>query len=324
MSLCSGYGGLDLAVRAVFPRARTVCYVEREVTAAAVLAARMDSGDLDAAPIWDDLRTFDARSWRGAVDLVVAGFPCQPVSLAGRRAGANDSRWLWPAVRDAFDGCGATALFLENVPGLVTKGLDEVVSDLAALGLAAEWGCYSAAEVGAPHRRNRWFCLAHAGRGGVDALEPVPVAKGGGAPEPGGAREDVADADGDGREGERGIWLLDVVGAALGDDADGRGGAAVGNSDGERQLEQDDAVRAEPRTSTRIHAGGTGGGPHEWPPARDDAAGWAAWDGPQPGVRRAPDGAPGRLDRLRVLGNGVVWQQAAHALRDLIARINTR
>ena len=96
LSVCSGTGGLDLGLRLAVPCARTVCYLEREAYAAAVLAARMEEEALDAAPIWTDLRTFDGKPWRGVVDCVLGGYPCQPFSFAGKRAGENDERHLWP------------------------------------------------------------------------------------------------------------------------------------------------------------------------------------------------------------------------------------
>lgn len=357
LSLCSGYGGLDLAVRDVCARARTVCYVEREAASVAVLAARMADGGLDDTPIWSDLATFDAAAWRGCVDLVVAGFPCQPVSLAGHRRGQDDERWLWPLVRDVFERCGATALFLENVPGIISKGLGDVLRDLAALGLAAEWGCYSAAEIGAPHRRDRWFCLAYAGRRGIDALEPIAEQRSGDASESGadreagnmgdadrerelesddedrtdarqvardgtrgasrGARPQLADADGHGREGERCSGLLDGIGAARGHDAYRCGGAVVANA---VHLGQ----QADRIGGPAAHRWPESGRCHQWPPARDDREGWGEWMGPQPGVRRGADGTPTRMDRLRMLGNGVVRQQAARALRDLAVRARGR
>lgn len=113
LSLCAGVGGLDLGVRLAEPAARTVCYVEREAPAASILVARMEDGWLHPAPIWSDLASFDAGAWRGAVDCVVSGDPCQPNSVAGRGLGADDDRWLEilarapylePAVRRMADG----------------------------------------------------------------------------------------------------------------------------------------------------------------------------------------------------------------------------
>lgn len=98
LSLCSGGAGLDLGVELAVPGSRVVCFVEREVYAAAVLAARMEDASLPPAPIWSDLRTFDGKPWRGVVDCVTAGYPCQPFSLAGKRLGEKDPRHLWPEV----------------------------------------------------------------------------------------------------------------------------------------------------------------------------------------------------------------------------------
>ena len=98
LSLCSGGGGLDLGVRIALPGAGAVCYVENEFKACEVLASRIAAGELDDAPIWSDLRTFEGGPWRGVVDIVVAGYPCQPHSYAGLRRGADDERDLWPDV----------------------------------------------------------------------------------------------------------------------------------------------------------------------------------------------------------------------------------
>ena len=155
---------------------RTVCYVEREAYAAAVLAARIQEGSLDAAPIWSDVTTFIARRWAGVVDCVVAGFPCQDLSVAGLRAGLDGARsgLFFEVLRIARD-CGAEWLFLENVAGIATAtaaAVDEaegaleeraaarVVGELADLGWDAEWITISASDVGASHGRDRWFCLA--------------------------------------------------------------------------------------------------------------------------------------------------------------------
>jgi site-specific DNA-cytosine methylase len=160
LALCAGIGGLDLGIRDARPDHCLVGVVERQAYCAAVLVARMADKAVDAAPIWDDLRTFDPRPWRGVVDLVTAGFPCQPVSVAGLRLAQADERWLWPEVWRITRGVGARYLFVENVSGLISAGLTGILADLAEGGWDAEWDCVPAAAVGAPHLRDRFFLLA--------------------------------------------------------------------------------------------------------------------------------------------------------------------
>lgn len=180
IELCAGIGMLGEGVRAAFKHLgfehRTVCYVEREASAAGQLVALMEAGALDAAPIWSDLRTFDSAAWRGRVHCVIAGFPCQDLSVAGKRAGLDGKRsGLFFNVADIADDCGARFLILENVSGIAsasasvvdeTEGeLDEraasrVLGELADRGWHAEWMHIRASDVGANHERNRWFCFA--------------------------------------------------------------------------------------------------------------------------------------------------------------------
>jgi DNA (cytosine-5)-methyltransferase 1 len=160
LALCAGIGGLDLGVKLARPDHRLVGVIERQAYCAAVLVARMGDASVDQSPVWDDLRTFDPVPWRGAVDLVTAGFPCQPVSVAGKRLAQADERWLWPEVWRIARGVGCRYLFVENVPGLLSAGLADILSDLAACGWDAEWDCVPAASVGAPHLRDRFFLLA--------------------------------------------------------------------------------------------------------------------------------------------------------------------
>jgi len=144
VSLFSGIGGLDLGVRAGLGGAsRTVLYVEREAFPAAVLAAQMEVGALDAAPIWTDVAAFDYGPYRGRVCGVVAGFPCPPVSVAGKRKGTVDARWLWPECVRALRETDADWGFFENVGGLLSANdgaaFGNILRDLAALGFDAEW-----------------------------------------------------------------------------------------------------------------------------------------------------------------------------------------
>jgi len=104
------------------PSTRTICVVERESQVIEVLAQRMEEGFLDSAPVWTDFTTFDGRPWNGAVDLIVAGVPCTPVSVAGKQLGEEDERWLWPHLARVLRETNAPWLFLENVPGIFRNG----------------------------------------------------------------------------------------------------------------------------------------------------------------------------------------------------------
>ena len=164
ISLFSGYGGLDLALAGI---ASPALYVEREAYAAANLVALMQTGKLDQAPIWSDVRTLDASRWRSQVRLVTAGFPCQPHSAAGRHAGTDDERFgLFHHILRVARDAGQPTLFLENVPGILARGrgFDTVLGALAESGYDAVWDVYPAGGpggVGAPHRRERIFIVAH-------------------------------------------------------------------------------------------------------------------------------------------------------------------
>ena len=160
LSLCSGAGGLDLGLQIALPSGRTIGLVERDAFAAAVLVARMLDGSLDDAPIWDDVATFDGRPWRGAVDIVTAGYPCQPFSVAGKRRGTDDPRHLWPHVARIIGEVEPPFVFLENVAHHLRLGFPEVAAGLVGMGYRLAAGLFTAAEVGAPHKRERLFILA--------------------------------------------------------------------------------------------------------------------------------------------------------------------
>lgn len=160
LSLCSGIGGIDLGLHLAVPNYRTICYVEKEPYCQDILLARMADGVLGRAPIWDDVRRFDATPWRGLLDVVHGGYPCQPFSVAGKRAGSDDPRHLWPDIARIVRECEPEWCFFENVPGHLSLGYRDVRRELVLAGYAVTEGLFTAAEVGAPHRRQRLYVLA--------------------------------------------------------------------------------------------------------------------------------------------------------------------
>jgi DNA (cytosine-5)-methyltransferase 1 len=160
ISFCSGYGGIERGLELAGVNHRVIAYVEIEAFAIANLVAKMESGQLDAAPIWTDLKTFPAHLFRGAVDIITGGYPCQPFSSAGERKGEDDPRHLWPKIREHIETIRPDRCFFENVEGHISLGLSSVISDLEADGYRTTWGIFSAREVGAPHQRKRVYILA--------------------------------------------------------------------------------------------------------------------------------------------------------------------
>ena len=160
LSICSGYGGIELGLEMV-ERTRTVCYVENEIGAASILAARMEDNTLDSAPVWSNLRSFDPEPWRGKVDIIAGGFPCQPHSVAGNQRGEDDPRELSGEVLRIAAGLGYPTLFLENVPGILRFYWDNIRPELRKMGYEVKEGLFTASETGAPHKRERLFILAY-------------------------------------------------------------------------------------------------------------------------------------------------------------------
>lgn len=311
ISTFSGIGALDLAVERVFPSARPLVYVENDAANALRLAARMEEGALAAAPVWSDIRTLPVALFRGRADLVIGGFPCQDLSLAGKRGGINGRRsGLFFALIRAVRDLQPRYLFLENVSAItVGRDLDAVAGALADIGFDALWGCLRASDVGAPHGRRRWWCLAwdrqqlaDAKRGRCDrrpydagrgSLRGIVAARAGAADHPELGDPECAGRHGVHERGETRHLASDVGVSGAGEE----GGVALSY----------------------------------WPPGPDDHDGWAdvlrdrPWLTPATvgAVRRVADGAPAgmelcvchRSDRLRGLGNAVVPAQAEAALR---------
>lgn len=161
VSLCAGYGGIDLGLKRAIPDLRTIAFSEIEAFACANLVAKMEAGQLDPAPIWTNLKTFPWSSFRGKVGILSGGYPCQPFSAAGKRLGADDPRHLWPFIAAGIAAMRPRLCFFENVEGHISLGLKQVLRDLQGLGYRCTFGVFSASEVGATHQRKRLFILAH-------------------------------------------------------------------------------------------------------------------------------------------------------------------
>jgi DNA (cytosine-5)-methyltransferase 1 len=195
--LFSGIGGLELGLE--WAGMQTAWQVERDPYACRVLAKHWPD-----VPRYDDVTTFQPAT-AAPVDLLCGGFPCQPHSLAGRRLASGDERDLWGHFARVIREAQPKWVVAENVPGLLSseggRYFGRVLADLAALGFDAEWFCFSAKEVGAPHRRDRVFIVAHANspqRKGDWRTVGVPAKASSGSR---GQQEDVTDASSKRRQG---------------------------------------------------------------------------------------------------------------------------
>ena len=302
LSLFSGVGGLDIAVCLSLPGSRVVGYVERDAYAAAVLMARMEDSSLGRAPVFvGDIQDLDGSELAGRVDIICGGFPCQDISVAGRGEGIGGKRsGLWSEIVRLADEIRPRYIFLENVSAIITRGLSTVLADLAALGFDSEWLCLRASDVGAPHRRERWFCL------GYSECERL---------ERGSSREYLRTGVG------KGCLQLGVSGAGR----DRRG--TLDNP----KLERDDR---EPPKPLRAGWQATDVASRPFPPGPADHDAWRDILGVYPhltpavesGFRVFVDGSPvvldeSRADQLRCCGNGVVPLQAAVAFTELLRRV---
>jgi len=263
----------------------TVCAVERDAYAAGVLVQRQNDGLLPPFPIWDDVCTFDGRPWRGIVDVVSGGFPCQDISAAGRGAGIDGGKsGLWVEMARIIREVRPRYVLVENSPMLTARGLGRVLGDLASMGFDARWGVLGAIDVGAPHRRDRIWIAANA------RSERLSESRGW----PGNGSTDVADADGARLEGHSKIRQSKV--AELGS------GSALANAAHERHVRRIGSMaEAEGSNDDR---GSANDGSRQW---------WAA----EPDVGRVAHGMAARVDRLKAIGNGQVPAVAALAWRIL-------
>ena len=343
LSLCSGYEGIGLGLRSVLPNLREIAYVEREGFCVANLVAKMEAGKLDAAPVFTDVKTFPYGKFLGKVSILSGGFPCQPFSAAGKRQATEDPRHLFPYIADGIRECQPRIVFLENVQGILScktadgePVLQYVLRELEGMGYRATAGIFSAEEVGAPHQRKRVFIMAYSNdcgsvRGdeiGSDKVWQVaqhptqrkdsPIGRG--------ETGQLADSNGKGLEGVR---QRNYSQGREASDRQLRSGDQIWPSrPGKPQYEweeprvvadsksQQGSSRdngAEPRASSQPEESQSGGG-HSG--SLRESNGQA-----ESKLGRASNGSTSRVDRLRLLGNGVVPQTAAKAFVTLINRL---
>jgi DNA (cytosine-5)-methyltransferase 1 len=166
LSLCTGYEGIGMGLRTVLPTLREIAYVEREGFCCANLENKMQKGQMGEAPIFTDVKTFPYEKFRGLVDIMSFGFPCQPFSQAGLRQATEDPRHLFPYLAEGIRAMQPKLVFAENVEGILSCKTGEgepvvkyVGRTLEEMGYRTEVGIFSASEIGAPHQRKRVFFL---------------------------------------------------------------------------------------------------------------------------------------------------------------------
>ena len=354
ISFCSGYGGIERGLELAGIAHRVLAYVEIEAFAIANLVAKMEQGELVPAPIYTDIKTFPSDLFRGSVDIITGGYPCQPFSVAGRAQAFDDPRHLFPYILNHVRTIRPSQCFFENVEGHINRGLESVLQDLESAGYDSTWGIFSAEEVGAPHQRKRIFILANRISGGCGAKGECGgvagvQAKGSDnsseATEPS-TREKISpsisnansyalrkQSGGSGREDRTSETLSGVNGEAR----------SMANSDSSRQLQSQGSESEqwgwtgdsgqEGTMANPINEGSQGGlqrrqdsqwkGEHGHTGCSSSAhrqQGSDIWD-IEPNVGRVAHGITDRVDRLRLLGNGVVPQTAARAWEVLNGRV---
>jgi len=326
---------------------QTVCAVEWEPYPASVLCARQNDGLLPTFPVWDDVRTFDGKPWRGIVDVVSGGFPCQDISAAGHGAGISGSRsGLWSEMARIIGEVQPRYAFVENSPMLTSRGLGTVLGDLAALGFDARWGVVSAADVGAPHLRERiWIVATNTGyqqprqqENGFrqerdESIRPII----------GDFCENLSDTNSDGFNSilQRQSWRKRKTQCAtvspsnqwgfddrksLGNSGqiEGNGDAVCGRetteiSDSNSDSQSTGAVNAKSLQKPNMaHTDSTQREGNKCAKREQPAhanIGSAGWWASEPNVGRVANGVACRVDRLKAIGNGQVPAVAATAWR---------
>jgi DNA (cytosine-5)-methyltransferase 1 len=274
---------------------RTVCAVEWESYAACVLAARQNDGILPPFPIWDDVQTFDGKPWRGLIDVVSGGFPCQDISSAGKGAGIEGERsGMWREMARIVSEVRPRFVFVENSPLLVGRGAAMVIGDLTKMGYDCQWCIVSASDCGAPHQRDRFWLVGYTNDYGQTAAE-------------------ISELEGSGQQYEA---VADTKCKRLPARRDNTGEPEVSESvDSCKELADTTSQRQQGSWQSWFSCD-----PAEKREGETDQS-WAErvghiW-GAQSPVGRVADGVAARVDRLKAIGNGQVPVVAATAFNIL-------
>jgi len=338
LALCAGVGGLERGIESIIPQARTVCYVEGETYPASVLASKMEAGSISKAPIWSNVRTFDGEYWRGKVSFISGGFPCQPYSTAGKQLADKDPRDLWPDFARIIGEVRPHFIFLENVPNVVKWALPTVLKDLSKMGYDAAWCVVAASQVGAPHKRSRWFLFAYSNDSSKHAMR---------FHEPQSSTQEFEEIDFPNANGERwneiqpNLWGGEFNVEGCGDKSElahtnsqsyskpqrtdqelrqkgsrlegGKDQRETGDFIGSRSEKISNSERIRGRQNNRFRKSNESNQDGK----RGDFGGW--WE-VEPPMGRMVDGVADWVHRMRACGNGVVPQQAAYAYSILMER----
>jgi len=350
LSLFTGVGGGDLAHQHLLGW-QTVGYVEFDKFCQQVLSQRIEDGFLQEAPIFGDVDGFiesgAVKKYKGYIDVVTAGFPCQPFSVAGKQAGEEDPRNKWPQTIKCIRDIRPRYALLENVPGLLASGyFPEILGSLAEAGMDARWIVLGADDVGAPHRRKRLWILADSEsarlqtRGGdrvgtdhgsrrnkgqsegacgetgdvadsnAGRIQPDKTLRAGGIASDDGSQF-VADADSD--DGWTGSGTVAQGRGSRLEHRSGSAGQLIGRS-GEDVADSESKQRngggRKHHSGERSGQGGIGG-------ASGSTQGSQRWWPTEPQLGRVAHGVANRVDRLKAIGNGQVSRVAAVAWRIL-------
>lgn len=337
LSLCAGVGGLELGIALALASrgeaARGICYVEREASAAASLVASMEAGWFHPAPVWSDLATFDGKRWRGCVDILASGDPCQENSVAGKRNGAKGARFLAPEVVRIAAQCGADLIFRENVPGNADGQLEALCPPLEMLGYRVAAGIFSSSETGNTMQRERLFimavrqgcewrmgarpereCLPDSGRCGGELGRAIGIGCPSRRDDNRGDDRHVADATGQWAE-LAGASCAGLQGREFGGPSGGEHRlASLGSTPQLRRALLPPAVIPGPTDSRWIHV------IDRWPELQPALSAEEA----ESHLRRGIDAMAHRTERLRATGNGVDPVAAAYAFLSLDALLSAR